>query len=61
MHPHLGDDPPAITVTDEHTRTCLVEDPAGRSHVCRETRLRLLHNSYGVTVTLENIRHRLPS
>jgi hypothetical protein len=44
MHSRLGDDHPAITMADQHTRTCLVENPARRSHVCRETRLRLLDN-----------------
>src|SRR5262249_41611406 len=61
MRSRLGDDHPAITMADQHTRTCLVENPARRSHVCGETRLRLLDNSYRVTVTLENVRHRLPS
>src|SRR5215472_3681790 len=59
--PHFVDDHPAIAVADQHTRTCLVEHAARRSHVCRETRLRLLDNSYRVTVALENVRHRLPS
>src|SRR5215471_5535747 len=57
----LVDDHPAIAVADQHTRTCLVEHAARCSHVCRETRLRLLDNSYRVTVALENVRHRLPS
>src|SRR5215831_9694451 len=61
MRPHFVDDHPAIAVADQHTRIGLVENPARRSHVCRETRLRLLDNSYRVAVTLENIRHRLPS
>src|SRR5262249_32548907 len=61
MHSRLGDDHPAVTVADQHTRTCLVENAARCSHVCRETRLRLLDNSYRVTVTQENVRHRLPS
>src|SRR4026209_1414712 len=61
MHTRLGDDHPAITVADQHTRTCLVENEARRGHVCGETRLRLLDNSYRVTVTLENVCHRLPS
>src|SRR5262249_37167997 len=39
----------------------LIENAARRSYVCRETRLRLLDNSYRVTVILENVRHRLPS
>src|SRR5262249_10871496 len=61
MRPHFVDDHPAIAVADQHTRTYLVENAARRSHVCRETRLRLLDNSYRVTVALENVRHRLPS
>src|SRR5262249_3521732 len=61
MHSRLGDDHPAITVADQHTRTCLVENAARRSHVCRKTRLSLLDNSYRVTVALENVRHWLPS
>src|SRR6516225_5517733 len=44
MHSRLGDDHPAITVADQYTRTCLIENAACRSHVCRETRLRLLDN-----------------
>src|SRR5262249_25522898 len=61
MHSRLGDDHSAITVADQHTGTCLVENAARRGHVCRETRQRLLDNAYRVTVTLENVRHRLPS
>src|SRR5262245_52152863 len=61
MHSRLGYDHPAITVADQYTRTCLIENAARRSHVCRETRLRLLNNSHRVTMTLENVRHRLPS
>src|SRR5262249_929959 len=38
----LGDDHPTVTVADQHTRTCLVENAARRSNVCREARLRLL-------------------
>src|SRR5215475_14378872 len=44
MHSRLGDDHPAITVADQYTRTCPIDNAARRSHVCRETRLRLLHN-----------------
>src|SRR6516164_9687707 len=44
MHSRLGDDHPAITVADQYTRTGLVEHATRRSHVCRETRLRLLDN-----------------
>ena len=44
MHSRLGDDHPAITVADQYTRTCLIENAARRSHVCRETRLGLLDN-----------------
>src|SRR5215813_349762 len=61
MRSRLGDDHPAITMADQHTRTCLVENAARRSHVCRKTRLRLLDNSYRVTVALENVRHWLPA
>src|SRR5262249_3787065 len=61
MRPHFVDDHPAIAVADQHTRTGLVENPARRSNVCRETRLRLLDSSYRVTVALENVRYRLPS
>src|SRR5262249_12398001 len=61
MHSCFGDDRPAITVAYQHTRACLVENPARRSHICRETRLRLLDSEYRVTATLENVRHRLPS
>lgn len=60
-HSRLGDDHPAITVADQHTRTRLIENAARRSHVRRETRLRLLDNEHRVAVTLENVRHRLPS
>src|SRR5262249_38428062 len=51
MLPLRGDDPPAITVADQYTRTCLIENAARRSHVRRETRLRLLDNSYRVAMT----------
>src|SRR5262249_17991324 len=61
MHSRLGDDHPAITVANQYTRTCLVENAARRSHVCRKAGFRLLDNSYRVTVTLENVRDRLPS
>src|SRR5215472_14180042 len=61
MHSRLGGDHPAITVADQYTRASLIENPARRSHICRETRLRLLDNEYRVTVTLEDVRHRLPS
>src|SRR5262249_16080373 len=61
MRPHFVDDHPAIAVADQRTRTGLVEHAARRSHVRRETRLRLLDNSYRVTVALENVRHPLPS
>src|SRR6476620_2525418 len=46
MRSRLGDDHPAITMADQHTRTFLVENPARRSYVCGETRLRLLDNSH---------------
>jgi hypothetical protein len=61
MHSRLGDDHPAITVADQYTRTRLIENAARRSHICRETRLRLLNNEYRVTVTLEDVCDRLPS
>src|SRR5262249_49893302 len=61
MHSRLGGDHPAITVPDQYTRPRLIENAARRSHVGRETRLRLLDNEYRVTVALENVRHRLPS
>src|SRR6516162_9073837 len=61
MHSRLGGDHPAITVADQYTRTCLIDNAARRSHICRETRQRLLDNEYRVTVALENVRHRLPS
>jgi hypothetical protein len=48
-------------MADQHTWTCLVENPARRSYVCGETRLRLLDNSHRVAVILKNVRHRLPS
>src|SRR5262249_4696276 len=61
MHSSLRNDHPAITVADQHTRTCLIENAARRSHVRRETRLRLLDNQYRVTVTLKKVRYRFPS
>jgi hypothetical protein len=48
-------------MADQHTRTQLVENAARRSHVCRKAGLGLLDNSYRVTVTLQNVRYRLPS
>ena len=44
MHSRLSDDHPAITVADQYTRTCLIENAARRSHVRSEARLRLLDN-----------------
>src|SRR6516165_7527355 len=61
MHSSLGNDHPAITVADKHTRTCLVENAARRGHVRRETCLRLLDNQYRVTVTLKDVRNWFPS
>src|SRR5262249_13891962 len=61
MDSSLRNDHPAITVADQHTRTCLVENAARRGHVRRETRLGLLDNQYRVTVTLKNVRNRFPS
>src|SRR5258708_33538957 len=46
MHSRLGDDHPAITMADQHTRTQLVDNAARCSHVCRNAGLRLLDNSY---------------
>jgi len=42
MLSRLGDDHPAITVFDQCTRNCLIENAARRSHICRETCLRLV-------------------
>jgi hypothetical protein len=61
MPSRLGDDHPAVTVADQHTRTGLVGNAARCSHVCRETRLRLLDDVHRVTMIQENVRHRHPS
>src|SRR5262249_32394388 len=61
MHSRLGDDHPAIAVADQYTRTCPIENSTRRSPLCPPTRLRLLHDVNRVTVSLENVRHRLPS
>src|SRR6476646_10409636 len=61
MHSRLGAHHPALTIADPHTRTRLVKNAARRSHACRKPRLGLFDNSYRVTVTLQNVRYRLPS
>jgi hypothetical protein len=61
MLSRLGDDHPAITVSDQDTRTGLVEDATCRGHVGVEGRLGLLNNANGIAVAYENIRDRLPS
>jgi len=48
-------------VSDQDTRTGLVEDATRRGHVGVEGRLGLLDNANGIAVAYENIRDRLPS
>jgi hypothetical protein len=46
MRSRLGDDHSAITMADQHTRTCLVENPACRSQKAPWTRTMVLTAAY---------------
>src|SRR6202048_4011406 len=58
MRSRLGDDHSAITMADQHIRTCLVENPARRSYVCGDTRPGALDNTHQVNGVLKILRAR---
>src|SRR5258708_529357 len=60
--PRHGDDGASVTVPDQYARTVLTsEDTLGRGHIVRKRSQRLLNDAHVISVSDQNIVHRLPA